>query len=143
MKKDKLLVGSDEIVLHASSEALLAGEVRMPPGGGPPALHRHAPDEVYRVERGTLVVYLDDEDGSELRRVAAGPGEVVHIPGGTPHTVRNESGAEAEAYVVFAPGGPMERFVRAAAALAADGPPAIADVLALAGRHGVEITRPL
>lgn len=136
MEKDKLLVGSDEVHLQVTSGAVLAMEVRMPPGGGPPALHRHDPDEVYRVERGTLTLYLE-RDGV-LERRAAGPGDVVHIPGGVPHTVRNESGAEAAAYVVFAPGAPMERFIRAAAALEPGG-----DVLALAARYGVEITRPL
>jgi mannose-6-phosphate isomerase-like protein (cupin superfamily) len=142
MEKDKLLVGSDEIVLHVTTEGLLAAEVRLPPGGGPPALHRHDPEEVYRVERGALILYVEDEDG-ELDRIAAGPGDVVHIPGGRPHTVRNESREPATAYVVFAPGAQMERFFRAAAELAADGPPAIDDVLALAARHGVEVTRPL
>ena len=57
--------------------------------------------------------------------------------------MRNEAGEPARAYVVYSPGPPMEGFVRAAAALAADGPPAMADVLAVAERHGVEITRPL
>lgn len=132
--KDKLLVGSDEIVLHVTSEAILAAEVRIPPGGGPPGLHRHAPEEVYRVERGTLAIYT--EDGGELRRLDAGPGDVVHIPAGQAHTVRNESDADVEAYVVFSPGPPMERFVRAAAALEPGG-----DVVALAARHGVELVR--
>jgi mannose-6-phosphate isomerase-like protein (cupin superfamily) len=134
--KDKLLVGSDEIVLRVSSEAVLAAEVRIPPGGGPPALHRHDPDEVYRVERGTLALYTE-EDGARERR-ELGPGDVAHIPGGRPHTVRNESDGEVRAYVVFSPGLPMERFVRAAAALEPGG-----DVLALAARHGVEIVSPL
>jgi mannose-6-phosphate isomerase-like protein (cupin superfamily) len=134
--KDKLLVGSDEIVLRVSSDAILAAEVRIPPGGGPPALHRHAPDEVYRVERGELAIYTD-EDGGRRRRVLA-PGDVAHLPGGRPHTVRNESDADVAAYVVFSPGAPMERFVRAAAALSPGG-----DVLALAARHGVEIMDPL
>ncbi len=142
MKKDKLLVGTDEIVLHVTTDALLAAEVRLPPGGGPPALHRHDPEEIYRVDQGSLVLYLEDEDG-EVQRVAAGSGDVVHIPGGRPHTVRNESGEPASAYVVFAPGAPMERFFRAATALAADGPPAVDDLLAVAARHGVEMTRPL
>ena len=130
--KDKLLVGSDEIVLRVSSAAILAAEVRIPPGGGPPALHRHDPDEVYRVEAGRLAIYTGDA------RREAGPGDVVHIPGGQPHTVRNESEREVRAYVVFSPGPPMERFVRAAAALEPGG-----DVLALAARHGVEIMHPL
>jgi mannose-6-phosphate isomerase-like protein (cupin superfamily) len=129
---DKLLVGSDEIVLRVCSDAVLAAEVRIPAGSGPPALHRHDPDEVYRVERGTLTLYTD-AGGRQL-----GPGDVAHIPGGQPHTVRNESDAEVRAYVVFSPGRPMERFVRAAAALEPGG-----DVLALAARHGVEIMTPL
>jgi quercetin dioxygenase-like cupin family protein len=129
---DKLLVGSDEIVLRVSSEAILAAEVRIPPGGGPPALHRHDPDEVYRVERGTLTLYTE-EGGTEL-----GPGDVVHIPGGQAHTVRNESDTAVAAYVVFSPGAQMERFFRAAAALEPGG-----DVFALAARHGMEIMAPL
>ena len=112
--KDKLLVGSDEIVLRVSSDAILAAEVRIPPGGGPPALHRHDPDEVYRVEHGTLTLYTE-AGGQEL-----GPGDVAHIPGGQPHT-----------------GAPMERFFRAAAALEPGG-----DVFALAARHGMEIMSP-
>jgi quercetin dioxygenase-like cupin family protein len=136
MEKDKLLVGSDEVRLRVTSAALLVMEVRMPPGGGPPALHRHDPDEIYRVERGTLTLYLEPD--GVLERRTAGPGDVVHIPGGVPHTVRNESDEEASAYVVFSPGAPMERFIRAAAALEPGG-----DVLALAARHGVELMRPL
>jgi hypothetical protein len=55
--------------------------------------------------------------------------------------VRNESRAPATAYVVYAPGEPMERFVRAAAELVASGPPAAAEVAAVARRHGIEMTR--
>lgn len=130
-----LRVGPDEITLRVTSEAtrgaLLAAEVRIPPGGGPPAMHRHPPDEIYRGERGELAIYLERE------RIPLGPGDVVHIPGGSAHTVRNESGEEARAYVVFSPGAEMERFVRAAAALEAPDP---ASVTALAERHGIEFT---
>jgi mannose-6-phosphate isomerase-like protein (cupin superfamily) len=105
-------------------------EVRLPAGGGPPALHRHAAAEIYRVERGELAIYLEDD------RIAAGPGAVVSIPGGRAHTVRNETDAEAHAYVVFAPGTEIERFMRAAGALAQPDPAA---VMALAERHGIEM----
>jgi mannose-6-phosphate isomerase-like protein (cupin superfamily) len=111
----------------------------MPAGGGPPLLHRHAPFEVYRVESGTLAIYVEGDDGMIERR-ETGPGGVVAIPGGRAHTVRNESGAEARAYVVFAPGAPMERFVRAAGAL---GDAGVDAVLALAAEHGVELTGPV
>jgi mannose-6-phosphate isomerase-like protein (cupin superfamily) len=112
--------------------------VAMPPGGGPPVMHRHAAAEVYRVERGELVVYLDRGEG--VRRIPAPAGDVVLIPGWAPHTIRNESDADASAFVVFTPGAEMERFMRAAAELA---DPAIEEVLALAARHGVEMTGPV
>ena len=134
---DRLQVGADELTFRVTSAqsdgVLLAIEVRLPAGGGPPALHRHAPAEVYRVERGELAIYVEDDAG-EVDRIATSPGSVVHIPGGRAHTVRNESAADAHAYVVFTPGTEIERFMRAAGAL---GDPA--DVMALAERHGIEM----
>jgi mannose-6-phosphate isomerase-like protein (cupin superfamily) len=131
---DTLSVGTDELTFRVTSAesdgALLAVEVRLPAGGGPPVLHRHAAAEIYRVERGELTIYVEDD------RIAAGPGAVVSIPGGRAHTVRNESASEAQAYVVFAPGTEIERFMRAAGALAEPDPAA---VLALAERHGIEM----
>jgi len=126
-------LGRDEITVRVTSDdsdgRLLAAEVLIPPGGGPPALHRHSPEEVYRGTAGELAVYLQ-QDG-EVRRIAVTPGVVVHIPGGRAHTVRNESDADARAFVVFTPGAEIERFFRAAAA-------APHEIAALAARHGVE-----
>ena len=134
-------VGSDEVRVRVSSGqtggAMLAIEVHMGPGGGRAGLHRHAPEEVYRVDRGQLTVHLEDRRG-EVQRIVADPGTVVHIPGGRMHTVRNESREDASAYVVFTPGNEMEGFLNAASRLAGAGPPEIADVLALAQRHGIE-----
>jgi len=132
-------VGRDEIAFRATSAALLAAEVWLPAGGGPPLLHRHAPEELYRVERGELAIYLEDERG-DVQRIEARPGSVVHIPAGRAHTVRNESGQEASAYVVFSPGAEMEAFLRAAGALAE---PSVEEVLALAERHGIEMAGPV
>jgi oxalate decarboxylase/phosphoglucose isomerase-like protein (cupin superfamily) len=143
---ERMRIGADTIVVRVASAttrgALLAADVEIPAGGGPPALHRHDPEEVYRIESGELSLYVED-DGGHVRRSVAGPGDVVHIPGGRAHTVRNESGAPASAYVVFTPGAQMEGFLRAAGALTADGPPDMERVLALAARHGIEITGPL
>jgi mannose-6-phosphate isomerase-like protein (cupin superfamily) len=111
----------------------------MKPGGGPPFMHRHAPAELYHVLQGEFAFYIADDAGT-VHRTTASAGAAVPIPGGRPHTIRNESGAEARAFVVYAPGEAMERFARAAAALAADGAPAIHEVLELAGRHGIEMT---
>ena len=136
---DRLQVGADELTFRVTSEqsdgALLAIEVRLPAGGGPPALHRHAPAEVYRVEHGELAIYVEDDAG-EVDRIATSPGSVVHIPVGRAHTVRNESDADAHAYVVFSPGAEIEQFFRAAGAL---GDPA--EVVALAERHGIKMLR--
>jgi mannose-6-phosphate isomerase-like protein (cupin superfamily) len=125
---ERLKVGSDEITLHVSSAALLATEVTIPAGGGPPGLHRHPSEELYRVESGELAIYREDE------RIVAGPGSVTHIPSGAAHTVRNESDADARAYVVFSPGTEMEAFVRAVATRPAD-------IVALAEEHGIEFVR--
>src|SRR2546423_8880189 len=92
----------------SSAGALVAIDVRMTPGGGPPLLHRHDAVEIYKVERGELAIYLEDDAG-EVARVVAGTGSVVAIPGGREHTIRNESQSPARAYVVFAPGSEMER----------------------------------
>jgi oxalate decarboxylase/phosphoglucose isomerase-like protein (cupin superfamily) len=138
-------VGGDEIEFKVSGDQggpLVAAEVRMAPGGGPPALHRHEPAELYRVERGELVFYLGDADGG-VRRSVAGAGETVPIAGWREHTIRNESDAEAAAFVVYSPGAPMEAFAREAAALAEAGPAPIERVLELAAGHGIEITRSL
>jgi oxalate decarboxylase/phosphoglucose isomerase-like protein (cupin superfamily) len=135
---DRLSVGTDEVHVRvpstASGGALLAFEVRMPRGGGPPFLHRHEPAELYRVERGEFAFYIAGADG-RVNRSTARPGDVVAIPGSREHTVRNESAEESAAFVVLAPGDGFERFMRAAA----DGD----DIPALAAAHGVELTRPL
>lgn len=135
---ERLSVGGDEIRFRltgaASSGAAIAFEVEIPAGGGPPALHRHPSLEIYRVEEGELTLYLGHESAT------FGPGEVAFIPGGAEHTIRNESGSPARAFVVLAPGGELEAFARAVAAL---DDPQPARVLDLAAAHGIEITRPL
>jgi quercetin dioxygenase-like cupin family protein len=141
---DVIRLGTDEVVVLATGAQTggdqFAVEVRMPPGGGPPVLHRHAPSEVYHMLRGEFTFYLG-ESGGPVRRVAAPAGAVVPLAGGTPHAVRNESDAEAAAFVVHAPGAVMEGFTRAAAALAADAD--MAAVLEVAAAHGVDLLGPV
>jgi mannose-6-phosphate isomerase-like protein (cupin superfamily) len=142
--RDELAVGRDRVSFQLTSEQT-AGEVavldvRIPPGGGPPMLHRHDPFELYRVRSGELAIYREGEGGAVTRTVAR-RGAVVPIGGGLEHTVRNESDEGAEATVVFSPGEPMERFVRAAADLEQGRAPGQDEVLALAQAHGIEMTR--
>ncbi len=142
---ERLKVGSDEMTVLATSAdtggALFAGTIRMAPGGGAPVMHRHEPGEVYYVIEGEFTFHLGL--GGEARRVTARAGDTVPLAGGTPHTIRNESDADAVAFMVHAPGPPMEGFSRAAADLAAHREPEIEDVLALAERHGIEMLGPI
>lgn len=143
---ETLRVGSEQAIVLATSQEtngdLFAVELRMPPGGGPPVMHRHAPSEIYRVLAGEFTFYITGPDGTTTRRVARA-GESMTLAGNTPHTVRNESTEEAVAVQVHAPGGPMERFTRDAAELAADHTPGIEEVLAIAERNGIEMLGPV
>jgi quercetin dioxygenase-like cupin family protein len=143
---EHMKLGTDEIAVLATSAqtggALFAVEVRMPPGGGPPVMHRHAPGEVYYVLEGEFTFYAGHPNGP-VQRVTASAGQVVPLVGGTPHTVRNESDSDALAFVVHAPGAPMEGFSRAAAELAAHGSPSMEAVLAIASQHGIELLGPI
>jgi mannose-6-phosphate isomerase-like protein (cupin superfamily) len=140
---ERFRTGLDEITILATNAqtggALLAIEIRMPPGGGPPVMHRHDPGEVYSVLSGEFTFYIGGE--GTVRRVTAAAGDVVPLAGGVPHTIRNESDAEAVAFVVHAPGAPMEGFLRAAAALG-DGA-SIESVLEVAAQNGIELLGPV
>jgi len=139
-------VGSDEIEFEVTGAdaagGLVAAEVTMAPRGGPPALHRHAEAELYRVEEGELAFYVEDSEGAVRRRVGRA-GETVAIPGDREHTIRNESAGDSRAFVVYSPGERMEAFALAAARLAQDGPPSMERLFEVAAEHGIEITRPL
>lgn len=89
---------------------------------------------------GEFTFYVGDQE--PVRRITARTGDVVPVAGGTPHTIRNEAGDNAIAFVVHAPGAPMENFSRAAASMAADGEPSMGAVLAIAEQHGIELLGP-
>lgn len=143
---ERLTLGTDELVVLSSCERtggdLFAALVRMPPGGGPPVMHRHAPSEVYHVLDGEFAFYVGRADGG-VDRVPVPAGQVMPLAGGTPHTIRNESDSDAVAFVVHAPGAAMEGFSRAAAALASAGQPSMEAVLSIAGEHGIELLGPI
>lgn len=143
---EKLRMGTDEIVVltscaHTNGD-IYAALVRMPPGGGPPVMHRHEPSEVYHVLDGEFAFYVG-EPGGAVRRIPVRAGEVMPLAGGAPHTIRNETDADAVAFVVHSPGAAMEGFSRAAAALAVDETPSMEAVLAIAEEHGIELLGPV
>jgi quercetin dioxygenase-like cupin family protein len=58
---ERLTLGIDQMTLLATSaqtgDALFAVALRMPPGGGPPVMHRHDPGELYYVIEGEFAFY--------------------------------------------------------------------------------------
>ena len=109
-------------------------------------MHRHAPGEVYHVLEGEFAFYVGGEVGGEdgtVERFVVRAGQVMPLAGGTPHTIRNESDADAVAFGVHAPGAAMEGFSRAAAELAASGEPSMSAVLEIAQEHGIELLGPV
>jgi mannose-6-phosphate isomerase-like protein (cupin superfamily) len=91
---------------ESGGEAFEAINVLAPGFGGPP-LHLHPKaEESYEVLSGTLDVCV----GREWRRL--GPGESVTVAAGTPHTLRNTSGAEVRLRNVHSPAMDFERFFR-------------------------------
>jgi quercetin dioxygenase-like cupin family protein len=157
---ERLMMGTDEVTILASCAdtggALFAVEIRMGPGGGPPVMHRHEPGEIYHVLEGEFTFYTatatddaaSDDAASDdaaadkgVRRATAVAGDVVPLAGGVAHTVRNESDKDAVAFVVHAPGAPMEQFSRSVAAM--DGPRDMAAVLEVAARSGIELLGPV
>jgi mannose-6-phosphate isomerase-like protein (cupin superfamily) len=143
---ERLRLGPDEITVLATCAqtggALFALEIRMPPGGGAPVMHRHSPGEIYHVLAGEFTFYTAEDD-STVRRITAAAGDVVPLAGGVPHSVRNESTADAVAFVVHAPGAPMENFTRAVAARAAVAEADMNTVLTIAAQHGIDLLGPI
>jgi mannose-6-phosphate isomerase-like protein (cupin superfamily) len=86
------LVVSDVTTVKASGEntsgQLLVLEVTVPPGGGPPVLHRHEYSEVFLFQEGEFEVSTVDE---ECRPSTArlGAGDTVSIPSMVWHNFKN------------------------------------------------------
>lgn len=94
------------------------------------------------VLEGEFAFYIGRSDGT-VSRTAVRAGQVMPLAGGTSHTIRNESTADAVGFVVHSPGRAMEGFTRAAAALATQGAPSMDAVLAIAEQHGIELLGPI
>jgi 3-hydroxybutyryl-CoA dehydrogenase len=115
-------------------------EVRMIRGCATPLHRHHADDETFIVLEGSLALLVAGE------RVDAGPGDIVHLPGGEVHAWRVESG-EARFLIIATP--QHEAFYRDAGvpapALTQPPDPGVLDldvIRAAAARHGVELLAP-
>jgi mannose-6-phosphate isomerase-like protein (cupin superfamily) len=108
------LVVTDVTTIKASgrdtSGKLLVLEVSVPPGGGPPVLHRHEYSEVFLFQEGEFEVSTVDEDYTpSTSRV--GPGDTVAIPSMVWHTFKNVGEVRGRFTAVHSPA-VMEDFIR-------------------------------
>jgi mannose-6-phosphate isomerase-like protein (cupin superfamily) len=114
-----------------------------PPGFAPP-LHRHEhEEEVFYVLEGAATFHCDGQE------IAAGPGDLVHLPAGLPHTFTVGDAAPLRVLQITTPAG-FEGFAREAGEPAAThglppGPPTAEQIGALMGiapRYDMEILGP-
>lgn len=122
---------------------MLALEATVAPGGGPPP-HTHAAEELFLVRQGRLA-FVSGEPGVEC---VAGPGDVIHVPGGQPHAYRNVGSEPARMLVVFDDGPQMAPFFRALGQPVDTNtwqplpPPPVETIVATCRQHGVELVGP-
>lgn len=143
---EALDVVGDLLVLRTqpTDEApMLLVESTVAPGGGPPP-HTHAAEELFLVHEGRLA-FVTGEPGVER---LAGPGDVVHVPGGRPHAYRNVGETRARMLVVFDDGLQIAQLWRAIghpvdpATWQPLPPPPVETIIATAREHGVEVVGP-
>lgn len=108
------LVGTDVTTVKASGQNtsgnLLVLEVTVPPGGGPPVLHRHAYSEVFRFLEGEFEIStLDATDA--LSTVEATAGDTVSVPSMVWHNFKNVGTTPGKFLAIHSPA-VMEAFMR-------------------------------
>ena len=105
------------------------------PGGGPP-LHRHS-----REDEGFCVLEGEYEFRVGEQTFRAGPGTFVFGPRGIPHTFKCVGPGPGKIQVIISPPG-LEAFFEEVDVLGRQGPPDMGQVVALAGKYGVEFLGP-
>ena len=81
-------------------------EAVVAPGGGPPPhLHQFEDESFYMLEGSATF-----QAGAQT--IHAKPGDFIHVPRGTVHSIKNEGSTPAKAIVIISPAGPtgMQRF---------------------------------
>lgn len=108
------LVITDVITVKASgrdtSGNLLVIEVNVPPGSGPPTLHRHGYAETFLFQEGEFEVNIVDTDGAP-GTVAVTAGDTVSVPSMVWHNFKNVGDAPGRFIAIHGPA-VMEDFMR-------------------------------
>jgi mannose-6-phosphate isomerase-like protein (cupin superfamily) len=108
------LVGTDVTTIKASGRStsgnLLVMEVTVPPGGGPPVLHRHAYAETFLFQEGEFEVSTLEANGAPGTIMVAA-GDTVSIPSMAWHNFKNVGATPGTFLAIHSPA-VMEAFVR-------------------------------
>ncbi|SRR5260221_9513545 len=104
-----------------------------PEGTGSPP-HSHSWDEAYYVLEGELDVQLGE------RMVVVRKGDFVHVPGGTPHFFRYRKGGGR--FLSVSSSGRVSAFFADLDREVPPGPPDLSKVVAIAGRHELQLAGP-
>ena len=118
-------------------------EVKLSPEFGPPPHIHHRQDECFYVLEGALEITY------EGRTFTAGAGSVVHLARGRLHTHRAAGNAPARALALYTPSG-LDHFIEEAGTPVTDpsvvpAPPSLPEleqIVAIAGKHGIEVPAP-
>jgi len=130
-----------------SSGGCFIVEGMVPPGGGPPPHIHQFEDESFYLLEGTATFQAGGQT------IHAKPGDFIHIPHGTVHSLRNDGEAPARALVVISPARPttgMQQFFEEAFHPVTDrsaSPPLITEEMvgrmtAAGARNGIEFVKP-
>ena len=129
-----------------SSGGCFIAEGMVPPGGGPPPHLHHFEDESFFLLEGTATFQAGGQT------IHAKPGDFIHIPRGTVHSIKNEGTVDARALVVISPAGPtgMQQFFEQSFHPVTDrsaSPPLITEemvgrMIAAAAKNGIEFVKP-
>jgi quercetin dioxygenase-like cupin family protein len=116
------------------------------PGGGPPPHLHHFEDESFYILEGTATFQAGGQT------IHAKPGDFIHIPRGTVHSLRNDGDVPARALIIISPARPtgMQQFFEEAfyptkdraAALPPITEELVKRMIAAAARNGMELVKP-
>ena len=116
------------------------------PGGGPPPHLHHFEDETFYMLEGSATFQADGQT------IHAKPGDFIHIPRGTVHSLRNDGAVPARALIIISPAGPtgMQQFFEESFTPTTDRsapvPPITEELMkrmmAAAARNGMEWVKP-
>jgi quercetin dioxygenase-like cupin family protein len=70
------------------------------PGGGPPPHFHHFEDESFYILEGNITFHAGGQT------IHSKPGDFIHVPRGTVHSIKNEGTVPAKAVVIMSPAGP-------------------------------------